>query len=335
MKIDFSHIVSAQLAARGLRFDANETAAFSRELEYVHAEVIAAKYPEYKWRSIVPVKTGAPLGATSHRWFEVDGFGSAKWLDNLATEEFPTAEVKGDEQTGKIRSMGAKYIVTVEELRAAAMMRTNVETEKQKLVRRSIEAQFDKAVFGTATGTNGGFKGIAHDDNSTEYTPDATYGSNGNWFTVSNAGTPEKIIHDIRGMVEAAKTATKNAFEQYDLFLCPELSYLLDRPMSVLINSVRTNLLQSTAKYALESIRGLRSITMDLHRLSGAGTSSKHRVLLFPREPEVVDAFVPLEFEQFAPQLSGMAFVTHCHAKYGGIRVKHPAAVQCMDSATS
>lgn len=318
----------------GDRFDANETAAFSRELEYVHSEVIEAKYPDLKFRGVIPIKNGAPLGATSHRWFEVDGFGEAKFLDNLATDDFPTAEVRGAENTGVIRSLGAKYMVTVEELRAAALMRVKPDTSKAKLVKRSIEALLDKTVFGTYNTTNGGFKGIAHDDNSTLYTPHATAGSNGNWFTVIAAGTPEKVVHDVQSACEAAFIETKAAFQQFDLFLPPELGVLMSRPMSLLINSVRTNLLQNIGQYMLSSIPQLRSITTDVNRLSNAG-NSKHRALLYPKDPEVFDAFIPLDFEQFAPEFSGMAFVTHCHSKYGGIRMKHVKAVRRIDSATA
>lgn len=330
----FLHIVDAQLKARGMRVDANETAAYSRELEYVHAEIIEAKYPELKFRNVVPIKSGAPLGATSHRWFEVDGFGSAKFLDNFATEDFPTQEMNGAENTGKIRSFGAKYMVTVEELRAAALMKNHPETEKPKLARRSMETLLDQAVFGRYNTKSGGFKGICHDDNSTAYTPHATAGSNGNWFTVMAAGTPEKVVHDVQSACEAAFIETKGAFQQFDLFLPPELGVFMARPMSILVNSVRTNLLQNVGQYMLSSIPQLRSITTDVFRLANAG-NSKHRAMLFPRDPEVFDAFIPLDFEQFAPELSGMAFVTHCHGKYGGIRMKHVKAVRRIDSATS
>ncbi len=319
----------------GARYDANETAAFSRELEYVHAEVIEAKYPELKWRNIVPVKTGAPLGATAHRWFEIDGFGSAKYLDNLATDDFPTADVQGTEQTGKIRSLGAKYMVTIEELRAAAMMKVHVETEKAKIAKRAVETLIDKTVFGTYNTTNGGFKGIAHNDSGTEFSTSVA-----NWFTQSTAGgDPQEIIADIRGMLEAAFLDTKGAFASFDLFMPPEIGVLLDRPMfktsTVGSDEITQYLNMSIGQYALATLPYLRSITKDCFRLAAAGASAKHRILAFPRDPEVLDVFLPLDFEQFAPQLSGMAFTTHCHAKFGGLRVKHPKAVRYCDLETS
>ncbi len=334
LKFDFHLCVDAQLKAHGLRVDANETAAYSRELEYVHNEVITAKYPDLKWRNIMPLKSGAPLGATAHRWFETDGFGEAEWLENMATEEFPTAEVNGAEQTGKIKSLGAKWIVTVEDLRAAALMRTNVDAEKAKLVKRAIESKFDKAAFGTYNTLNGGFKGLCHNDNSTDYATSVC-----NWFTESTVGgDPQEIVADVRGALEAAFIDTKGAFSQFDMFLPPEIGILLDRPMfkasTVGSDTITQYLSQSIGQYLLATLPMLRSITKDCFRLANAG-NSKHRVMLYPRDPEVFDVFVPLDFEQFAPQLSGMAFTTHCHAKYAGLRMKHIKAVRRIDLATS
>lgn len=316
----------------GPRFDANETAAFSRELEYVHAEVIEAKYPDLKFRNVVPIKSGAPLGATSHRWFEVDGYGSAAFLDNLATEDFPTAEVKGAENTGKIRSFGAKWMLTVEELRAAALMRIKPDTEKARLARRAMETLLDKTVLGSATGVNGGFKGLLHDDSSTAYV-----GTPANWFNATNPVhadyDPMDIITDLRGLVDQPFIETKGAFASYDLFVPPELGVLLDRPMSVIVGANPQYLQTSIAQYALSTIPRLRSISVDNFRMAAAGTAGKHRAMAYPRDPEVLDAFIPLDFEQFAPEFSGMSFVTHCHGKYGGLRIKHIKAVRRMDLA--
>ena len=209
-------------------------------------------------------------------------------------------------------------------------MRIKPDTEKAKLARRSMETILDKAVWGATASKVGGFKGLIHNDNSTSYTSDATYGSNGAW-SAAVVATPEKIVHDIRGMADAAFLETKGAFNQFDLFLPPELGVKLGQPMSLLISSVRTNLNMSIGEYVLANVPRVRSISVDNFRLTDAVSSGTHRALLYPRDPEVLDAFVPLDFEQFAPQLSGMAFVTHCHGKYGGLRVKHPKAIRRLD----
>lgn len=340
-KFDMHALVNAQLKMSGyadaLKIDAGETLVYSRELEYVHAEVIEAKFPELSWREIVPIKTGAPLGAESHRWYDQEaGFGEAKFLDGLALEDFPTVEARGAENTGVIKSGGAKYMVTIQDLRAAALMRRHVETEKAKNVRRAIETVLEKATIGTYNTTTGGFKGIAHDDNSTAYTPAATAdgGSNGNWHDAIADGVPMRIVHDLRGATDAAYLETKGAFKAFDVFLPPELDVLLDNPMSLTLNGVTTNLTQSIRQYILANVSRVRSIKGDVNRLANAG-NAKHRVLVYPRDPEVFDCFIPLDFEQFAPQLNGMAFVTPCHFRFGGLRMKHVKAVRRIDLATA
>ena len=341
-KFDMHPLVDAQLKMSGLanalKIDAGETLVYSRELEYVHAEVIEAKFAELTWRDLVPIKTGAPLGAEAHRWYDAGaGFGEAKFLDGLALEDFPTVENTGAENTGVIKSAGAKYMVTIQDLRAAQMMRRHVETEKAKNVRRAMETILEKATIGSATTTTGGFKGIAHDDNSTAFTPatEVNGGSEGNWFNAIADGVPMRIVKDLRDATDAAYVETKGAFKSFDVFLCPELDVLLDNPMSLTLNGVTTNLTQSIRQYILANVSRVRSIKGDVNRLSGAGTAAKHRVLIYPRDPEVFDVFIPLDFEQFAPQLNGMAFVTPCHLRYGGLRMKHVKAVRRIDLATA
>lgn len=316
----------------GARFDANETAAFSRELEYVHAEVIEAKYPELKFRNVVPIKMGAPPGATSHRWFEVDGFGNAAFLDNFATDDFPTTEAKGTEQLGKIRSFGAKWMLTVEELRASVLMRVHPEVEKPKNARRAMETLLDKVVFGSAAGNLGGFTGLLHNNNTTP-----VVATMDNWFNAAagtNSLSPQNIVNNVRALVDEAFIETKSAFAQYDLFLPPELGVLLDTPMFFKEGANSQYLNISIGNYLLANVARLRSISVDNFRLTGAGTTGKHRAICYPRDPEVFDAFIPMDFEQFAPEFSAMSFVTHCHGKYGGLRIKHPKAMRRADFAT-
>lgn len=338
-KFDMHEVVDFQIRSRGLaaKFDAGETLAYSRELEYVHAEIVEYKAPGLSWRDMLPIKSDGDLGADSHRWFEESaGFGEAKFLNSLADEDFPTVEPRGAENTGVIRDAGAKYIVTIQDLRRATRMKRHVETEKQKLVRKAMETILEKATIGTYNTTVGGFKGIAHDDNSTAYTPatEANGGSEGNWFNAIADGVPMRIVNDLRGATNAAFVETKGAFDQFDVFLPPELDVLLDNPMSVTLNGVTTNTNQSIRQYIMANVSRVRSIYPKANRLANAG-NSKHRVLIYPRDPQVFDAYVPLDFEQFAPQLSGMAFVTHCHLLYGGIRMKHVKAVRRIDLATA
>ncbi len=317
-KFDMSLSIASQFAARGFRLDAGETANFARELEWLQAQAIEIKYPEYKGLSLVPIVGGGiPLGARSHTYRTVEDFGEAEMLETMASEDFPSVDVQGKEATGTFRSLGAKWSVTVEDLRASQMMSIQVEPRKAMAARKAIEGKLDRLV---AAG-GGPFTGLFADANSTEITPVAKAADDDTWGAASTEPVP--VADDVKKMVDTAFADTKGNFTAYDLVVGTA-------QWTQLSNRLNTYNDKSIFDYLLSSVPMLRSIT-HWNRCDGAGTGGKDRILCYPRDPEVLDLLLPIRFEQFAPQLSGMAFVTHCAAKYGGIRFKHVKAITCMD----
>lgn len=321
-RFDMNACVGAQLQARGLaHLDAGETAAFARELEYLQAEAIEAKFPEFKGLTLVPVAGGAiPPGVRTHTYREIEGFGEAELLESMTPEDFPTVDVRGAEVSGKFRSIGAKYSVTIEDLRAKPSMSVDVEQKKGNLARKVIESKFDKLVWGSATGLSGPFKGLLHNDLS----QDDTAGAAGNvdWSGNDTA----KILACMQYVRDTAFAATAGLFENYDFVLSTKCFL----KMGLWIPATMAGGGKTLADFILSSVPGIRSIS-HCSRLDGAGTGGTDRMLAYPRDPEVLDCLVPIRFEQFAPQLAGMAFTTYCSAKYGGIRQRHPKAVRRAD----
>lgn len=324
-------IVSRQLQAAGLRCDAGETAAFARQLETIQAKVYEVKFPDTKWRSLLPVVSNIPLGARSATYRMFEGYGEAKLLDNYATEDFPTAEIQGKEFSEVIRSIGDKYVYSVEDLRASQLMQVSLDVEKAKVARKVIERKFDQLC---ATG-GGPFKGILNHGAANSFTLADSVAGAGNLKKWLNADltaykTPEEIVKDIRLMVEGARVATNSMFDQFDLVVGTKGDVALSRPYTYSAGGQTVTLDYSIGQYALKTIPGLRSISF-WNRCDTAGAGGLERILMYPRDPEVIEARVPLDFEQFAPQLSGMSFVTHCHAKFGGVIVRQAKALWYAD----
>jgi hypothetical protein len=319
-RLDMDYCVGQQLAARGLRVDAGETAAYARQLEFLQAEAIEAKHPEFKGLSLVPVFGGAiPLGARSHTYRQIEGFGEAELLEAMAPEDFPTADVRGEEVSGLFRSVGAKYSVNIEELQAAAMMSTNVESEKAKIARKVMESKLDKLVW-----LGGGpFEGLTDDDMSED---DTTAAGTPDWEQAATADELTAIENTFRATINAQFVATKGLFPALDFVLSTK-AWL---KMGLWIPGTTAGGGKTIGDFLLSSVPGVRSIS-HCSRLDGVGAGGKDRLIAFPRDPEVMDVILPLRFEQFAPQLAGMQFTTYCRAKYGGIRQKHPLAVRRVD----
>lgn len=318
-RLDMNECVSTQLRARGVRADAGETAVFVRELDYLQAGAVEAKFPEFVGAALVPIVGNAiPAGAKSHTYRELTGYGEAELLENMTPEDFPTVDVTGAEQTGKFRSFGAKYHVSLEHLRAKPSLSVDIEDQKGKLARKVMESKLDRLIF---TGAPGIFTGIASDAFSQDDT------SADDWET----GNADNDIAAVRATFERVIgnqfLATSGLFPDLDFIVSSKMWLKMNKflPASM-VGGVGTTL----ASFLLREVRGVRSIT-HAARLNGAGASGKDRLLAFPRDPEVLDALVPIRFSQTAPQLNGMVFTTYCEGKYGGIRVRHPKAIRRVD----
>jgi hypothetical protein len=326
IRFDMQECVTNQLACNGLSrvYDAGESATFTKELEYLQAGAVEAKFPELKGLQLVPVVGGGIFpGARTHRWLEVKAFGEAELLDTMAPEDFPSAEANGTENTGVFRSIGAKYIVSIEDLRAKPSMTIDVEAQKGRAVRKSMESLIDKIVFGGAATTIGPFKGLLHDTNSQD---DTVAAGTPDWETGVEATDAATVIKTFRAVRDAAFAATGGTFEDYDFVVSTKMKLKLGLFLAATTVGGGTTVQDFLLKY----VPGVRSISFSA-RLDVAGAGGKDRMLAFPRDPEVLDFLIPTRFEQWAPQLSGMAFTTYCAAKVGGLRIKHPKAIRRCD----
>jgi len=52
----------------------------------------------------------------------------------------------------------------------------------------------------------------------------------------------------------------------------------------------------------------------------------KDRCIVYPRTPQALEMYLPLDFEMLEPQSVGMNIRIHCHARFGGVQVYTPKA---------
>lgn len=329
-KLDFLDCVRRQIDARGLSsvFDANETAVFARELEHIQAGVIEKKFPSLSGLALVPiVGAGVIPGARSHTYREVESWGEAELLEEFSLDDFPSAEIKGDEVTARFRSWGAKYSYTFEELRARPSLSFDHIAKKGDTAVRVMEEKLNKLILGSAAAANGPFKGLLHNDNSQD---DTTACGTPDFVTGTEATDVATIVHTFRTMVAQAKMATKGVYREFDFAVSLKIDTLLNLWVPATIAGGGT----TVGSFLLNHVAGVRSITA-CPELDAAGANGKDRILAFPRDPEVLDAMVPIRRESFAPQLTGMSFVTVMHGKYGGLRIFQPLAIRRCDVTVS
>lgn len=322
IKFDMKQSIEGQFRANGLTYDAGETAAFARELEVIQAEAVEALYPEYKFDKLVPIKSDAPDGATAHTWREIEGFGEAEFLESLAPEDFPTTDVQGKENTGKFRSLGVKYMYSIDEIaRAALMSNFKPEVQRNKLAKQVVDSRFDISVFNGG----GGFTGLGQDASSQDDTAAIAAAVTGgsNW----NTATPDTVVAAIKKQRDIAFVASNGLFEEFDFVFTPKLWTKLGTRLDTYSD-------KTIADFVLSSVPGVRSLSWT-GRLAAKGAGGIERSLCYPRDPRVLEAYIPVRFRQMPPQLRGMVFEIYCQARYGGLRFYHPNMIRRHDITCS
>jgi hypothetical protein len=299
--------------------DANETMAMAKSLEHYFAKVYETKYPPSKGRLIVPIDTSVPSGAQSHTYRESNDVGEAKVLASYA-EDVPMVNGYGTEQTEKIIPIADGYYISIQDLRAAALMGQNIDERLANQARKVMERTFDNLLaIGSATH---GMTGFANNAN-VPVDPSATTGG---WDTASS----DVIQADLEVMAREVFDTTKGAHGDPDVD--GGVTLVLPSTAFSLIAGKRLDEFHDTTilEWAKSKLTFIKEIT-SWGRLDTAGASSATRAVAFAKDPDVVSGILPQDFEQMPPQPRGLGFQVSCHMRFGGVVWRYPLAGAYFD----
>lgn len=304
----------------GMRLDAGETAVVTRQLLYIKARTYDVKYPMFKARDFIPVSHEVPSGAEQWAYWQWDMYGMAKIIANYASD-FPRADVVKKEFTQSVKSLGASYGYTVQDMRRIAFMAPQgggqLDVKRATAARRSIEAAIDDiAAVGS---TDAGFSGFVNNTNVPVFAAPV-----GTWATA----TALEIIGDLNALVQKVITQT-NQVEIPDTILFPiaEFQIITQTPFSTLAD-------RTVATWFLINNPYIQDVDQWVKlNLQNAGKTGG-RIVCYRRDEEVCSLEIPQEFEQFAPDKEGMEYTIPCHARIGGVAFYYPLAACYMDGTS-
>lgn len=309
---NLSAVVTRLCADAGVT-DARETALFTRELEQILTQTYNIEYPELKARSFVPAKTGIGNAIERITYRQWDRTTTAKIISR-GDMTLPGVTVFGKEFSSGVVSMGNYYGYTVQDLRAAAASGQSLDNQLAAAAREGHELLLEELVaFGNPESN---MPGLLNHPNIPVISA-----TTGNWASA----TTDQILADLRGISLAIYTATKGT-RTADTILFDTASFsLLNKPVGA---DYSTTILQTFLKndpYIKNVDQWIKLDTADA-ALTGP------RLLVYKRDPQVLELYVPQEFEQFAPQLQGLEFKINCHSRTGGVVVRYPLAMAYVDN---
>lgn len=300
-----------------LKLDANESAFFKRELEYVKSRTYDTKFKTLKAFDLLPIDDEVPSGATEMTWRRYTSVGFAKIIRDYA-KDFPRVDIYGEEETAKVRDLGDSYGYSIKEIRASQLTGKGLEQRRANAARRAIDELLNElAWFGDA---NYNIQGFINFPGITEY----TVPSDGSAGKLWSGKTPDKIVRDVSGLIASVVVPT-NGKEMPDTLLLPleQYTYISDTRMTD--GNDKTIL-----TYILENNPFLNTIEW-LTELKGAGAGGTDRMMVYPRTEENVTFEIPVAFEQFPEDKQGMEYVIACHAETCGVQIYYPLSVAYGD----
>lgn len=310
----------AALHVQGMRFDSADDASifFARELDYIKTKSYDKLYPEFTALKALPVTHEVPEGAESFTYYSYEKTGMAKIIENYSTD-LPRADVKGKPTTGFVKSIGASYGYSVQEMRASRMAGKSLDTRKAEAARYAVDSKVNKIAF------------MGDPDNNLVGL--LTTGNNIPLYTLSTAAaksstlfadkTAEEILNDINGMFAYQSKTTKNV-EHGDTLLIPASVYI-DLSTRQIPNTGYTVLkfLKENAPY-LKDIIPAPELEADSTDTNPYASQSKSAMILYTNNPEKMCLEIPMSYYQYPLQNRGLEVIVPCEERVGGLVLYYP-----------
>jgi hypothetical protein len=302
------------LGPNPMHLDANESAFFQRELEYIKSRTYDARYKQLKGLSLIPISTEANTGATEITFRRYKGVGLAKIISDYAND-FPRVDVYGSEETAKVKGIGDSYGYNIKEIRSSQMTGKRLDQRRAEVARRANDEKVNSIALKGNSKNN--LQGIINYPGITEYTvPADGTGSSKLWSTK----TSDQIVRDVSMMLSDVTESTYG-IEIVDTLLLPLQKYNYIKTTRMGSNNDTTIL-----EFILKTNPDLKTVDW-LTELTGAGANGTDRMVAYPRDENHLTLEIPQAFEQFEPQQKGMAFEIPCHSETAGVIVYYPTSV--------
>ncbi len=274
------------------------------QLNHVLNQAFQENFPALKARVFIPVNRSIPPAAETISARIWDSYGEAKVL-NPNADDFPSVSIGQREAFAAIKSLGCFFEYSVMDLRRSQLAGTGLDARLATAARQTIEAKIDKlAVNGD---DKVGIKGLCNN----EFIQSQTLQK---WFNDKGEALkkPEQILSDINQLVSAIAEDTNNILLP-DTLLLPvkHFAHLAQTPYSGHSQVTILNYLLSNNPY-------IKNVDSWVHL--------KDKCILYPRTPQALEMYLPLEFEMLEPQQIGMNVRIHCHARFGGVQIYTPKA---------
>ncbi len=323
-----SAIPAAIMASEGCRFDSADDASvfFARELDHVKSQSYDVEYPEFTALNILPISNEADEGAETITYYTYDKQGLAKVIDNYSTD-LPRADVTGKPSYAIVKSIGASYGYSAQEMRASRMAGKSLDARKGEAARYAIDNLNNKIAWCGDPDT--GLMGVlSSGQNIPFYTIGAGAVSGATKWTLKTA---DEILDDINGMAKQVAKITKNV-ERPDTLCVPADVYMHIATKRIPDTSETVlHFLLKNSPYIKEIVNAAEldadSPETNPYAEGAPGVSPNAGVgvaFLFKNDARKLTLENPMPFRQYPLQVQNLETKIPCESRTAGVIVYYP-----------
>ena len=335
------------------RIDADDLGAATlftlRQIQTVRSKIMKRMYPENRCATFIPKATDIPALTGPYIYYARDTAGQARLQNGKSKGPLPRVDnIKTKERIGYVYSLEGSYGWEIDELRQAARLQMDIPSMKAEAARDTLARDVDEV---TRTGV------LQTRDDTGALTGDIqTTGNLGGFVNHPNVGTGATVLYDGTNTINSAMhkwRAAATTPEQMagDLALIAQaVNYntkTIFAPKTMLLSTFLYNLAATTKmssaspvtvlKYFLDNNPYITEVDQWIY-LDNAGTGGNtDRIICYSRNPDILEAVNPMDFETFPAQVEGMSYVIPCRSLVGAVKIyREPAMVYVdMSQATT
>ena len=319
-----SNLVQSLVGAE-TRFDSAEDASvfFARELDHVKAKSYDQQYPELTSFSLFPHTSEADPGDETITYYGYDKVGMASIINNYATD-LPRADVKGSPETAQIKSIGASYGYSVQEMRASRKAGKGLDHRKAESARYQVDRMLNKIAWAGDEANN--LMGVLTKTNNIPYAAiseiSRTDGTKAKKWADKDA---DEILADINGMMATVSRNTKNVERPDTLVLPTDVFIDISTRRIPMTETTVKDFVQEHAPY-LKEIVAASELNADSTETNpfAAAENGENVAFFFTKDADKLAVEDPMPYYQYPVQERNLEVVVPCEARTAGVIIYYP-----------
>lgn len=297
--------------AAGIRNDA-DSVYLAKALDFTSARSMRRPRQALSGGRLVPVVYEVPEHIETISYNLYDAVGMAKVISNYS-DDLPRADVVSDEVSVKVRTVGASYGYTVDELEKTLATRSGLDARRADAARAADAEENNRIIIQGEP--KYGMPGLVSHPNIALVVP-----AGGNWSAAATTG--DQIVNDFHAHYNAVR-AQSNGLHTPRVYGAPA------RPMA----AMRTKRMSGAAQTPV--LTHLREIYPDLEfveafELAGVGPGGTDAAFMGTNDADDYRFEGVQRFKELPPQARNLEILVPCKSRTAGLVVNHALAAAVM-----